>query len=254
MLDDIDFGAALEPQSAPAPPTAPLIPEIVDEDENLPALPKFSTQEAATRVIQWEKEIAAMEAEARGITVIKDEGTNIQAATLGQQAKKLYKRLEDLRQYFVRPHLDYQQEVNAFFKRVTSRLKAIDESMGRLESAYARLLENERRRQEALARQAAQEEQERLAQEAAAAAAEGIEYEPVIVVPQVIPEAPKVTHTAEGSSSQRKKWNCTIIDPDKVPREYCTPDQKLLNDAVKRGVRAIEGCLIEEDSRTVRRV
>lgn len=247
---EIDFSAFLPPE----PESGVLVPEIVEEEENLPALPNFDTQAVAARILRYEQEVLLMEQRSRAITIIKDEATNLQVAEWGGQAKKLYKQLEELRKYFVRPHLDYNQAVNNFFKPFLARLEAIDKSMGRLESAYARLKENERRIKEAEARKAAQEQEALLAKEAQEAAAKGVEYEPVAVVPPVIPPEPTVTRTVEGSSSQRKKWTCTIIDPAQVPREYCTPDQKLLNEAVKAGVREIAGCEIAEESTTVRRV
>jgi hypothetical protein len=35
-----------------------------------------------------------------------------------------------------------------------------------------------------------------------------------------------------------------------VPREYCEPSKRLLDDAVKMGIREIAGCKIEEVSET----
>lgn len=256
---DIDYdltGLNIHPESEPTTIAAgPLmIPEVVEEDEVLPALPKFSTQDVAVRMLQWEKDLATMEAEARGIPkIIKDEETNAQAARLGQRAKKVYKKLEELRQYFVRPHLDYQQEVNAFFKRVTSRLKAVDDSMGRLEVAYLRFKENQRRIKEAEAQKAADEQTALLAAEAEAAKAKGVVYEPVTVVAQVVPAEKTVTRTSEGSSSLRRKMVCRIVQPDLVPRKYCVPSQKLLDQDMDAGVREIPGCIIEEDASIVRR-
>lgn len=250
-MEDIDFSAAIDPH--PQEP-GPLIPEIVGAEEILPSIPEFSTQDVAGRVLQYEQEVVMMEQRSKAITIVKDDATNAQVAEWGQQAKKLYKKLEELRKAFVAPHVKFNQTVNAFFKRFTDRLLGIDMSMGRLESAYARLKENERRIQQAEADRAAKELQDKLDAEAREAATKGLAYEPVQVTPQVIPEAPKVTRTAEGSSSQRKKWTYTITDAAKVPREYCEPSQKLLNEAIKAGVREIAGCLIEEDFTTVRRV
>ena len=52
--------------------------------------------------------------------------------------------------------------------------------------------------------------------------------------------------TDHGSSKIESKWVCIIIDPNQISREYCMPDQKLLNAAVEAGVREIPGCKIEE--------
>jgi len=86
-----------------------------------------------------------------------------------------------------------------------------------------------------------------------AAAEEAAKHE--IQAPQVpdliIPKQETVTRTETGTSSyQVKSWKCTIIDAPLVPRQFCEPSQKYLNDAVKQGVREIAGCKIEEISET----
>jgi len=153
-------------------------------------------------------------------------------------------------------------------------------------TTYQSRIELERRKQEELARKSAaelqarldaeaaeanrkaREEAERIAEEDArerlatqaeidaakkAAAAEAAKHE--IQAPQVpdliIPKQETVTRTETGASAyQVKSWKCTIIDAPLVPRQYCEPSQKYLNDAVKQGVREIPGCKIEEVSET----
>jgi hypothetical protein len=153
-------------------------------------------------------------------------------------------------------------------------------------TAYQSKVELERRKQEEAARKAAaelqakldaeaeaanrkaREEAERIAEAEAkkrkatqaeidaakkAAAEEAAKHE--IQAPQVpdliIPKQETVTRTETGTSSyQVKSWKCTIIDAPLVPRQFCEPSQKYLNDAVKQGVREIPGCKIEEISET----
>jgi len=67
----------------------------------------------------------------------------------------------------------------------------------------------------------------------------------------VIPKQETVTRTESGTSSyQAKTWKCYIERPDEVPREYCEPVGRLLNNAVKQGIRTIPGCRIVEESDT----
>jgi hypothetical protein len=153
-------------------------------------------------------------------------------------------------------------------------------------TAYQSRIELERRMQEEAARKAAAafqakldaeaaeanrkalEEAERKAEEEArakkasaeeieaarkAAAEEAAKHE--VVAPQVpdiiIPQQETVTRTESGTSShQVKTWKCFVERPELVPREYCAPDGRLLNNAVKMGVRDIPGCRIEEVSDT----
>jgi hypothetical protein len=153
-------------------------------------------------------------------------------------------------------------------------------------TAYQSRIELERRKQEELSRKAAAEFQAKLDAEAAevnrkareeaerkaveeakakkaseeeieaakkAAAEEAAKHE--VQAPQVpdiiIPRQETVTRTESGTSShQVKTWKCFVERPELVPREYCAPDGRLLNNAVKMGVRDIPGCRIEEVSDT----
>jgi hypothetical protein len=157
-------------------------------------------------------------------------------------------------------------------------------------TSYQARIELERRKQEELARKAAaafqakldaeaaeanrkaREEAEKKAEEEAkakkaseaeieaakkAAAEEAAKHE--VVAPQVpdiiIPKQETVTRTESGTSShQVKTWKCYVERPELVPREFCVPDGRLLNNAVKMGVRDIPGCKIEEVSETRFRV
>lgn len=153
-------------------------------------------------------------------------------------------------------------------------------------TSYQSKVELERRKQEELARKAAaafqakldaeaaeanrkaREEAERKAVEEArakkaseeeieaakkAAAEEAAKHE--VQAPQVpniiIPKQETVTRTESGTSShQVKTWKCYVERPELVPREYCAPDGRLLNNAVKMGIRDIPGCKIEEVNET----
>ena len=72
---------------------------------------------------------------------------------------------------------------------------------------------------------------------------------PTVVAP-VVCEQSRITRTESGNAYQAKRWTCRIVDEKKVPREYCEPSQKLLNDSVKMGTRVIDGCIIEEITET----
>lgn len=113
-------------------------------------------------------------------------------------------------------------------------------------SAYQAKIELERRKQEDLAKKAAEDLQKKINAEAEKAGVEA----PTVPAP-VIPKQETVVRTETGTSSyQVKSWKCRIVDASLVPRQYCEPSTKLLNDAVKLGVREIPGCVIEEISDT----
>jgi hypothetical protein len=153
-------------------------------------------------------------------------------------------------------------------------------------TAYQSRIELERRKQEEAARKAAEELQRKLDAEAAeanrkareeaariaeeearkkkaseaeieaarkAAEEEARKHEvvaPTVTAP-VVPATNNVTRTETGTSAhQVKNWKCRIVNASLVPREYCEPSTKLLNDAVKLGIREIPGCIIEETQDT----
>lgn len=52
--------------------------------------------------------------------------------------------------------------------------------------------------------------------------------------------------SASGSVATRKRWQAVVVDSALVPREYLVVDQKLINAAVKDGVREIPGVTIDQ--------
>jgi uncharacterized radical SAM superfamily Fe-S cluster-containing enzyme len=104
----------------------------------------------------------------------------------------------------------------------------------------------------------ARREAEKKAQEEAAklqakinkqAEKKGVEA-PVVPVP-VIPPASTTTKTDTGTTAYEvKRWIAIVHQSAEVPREYCSPDMKLINEAVKNGVRTIPGVEIKEISET----
>jgi hypothetical protein len=74
-----------------------------------------------------------------------------------------------------------------------------------------------------------------------------------IAAPQVaqqnFPTSSKITRTETGVSAFAKKpWIFEILEDDKIPREFCSPDKQKIRNAVKQGVREIAGCRIFEDT------
>jgi hypothetical protein len=50
-----------------------------------------------------------------------------------------------------------------------------------------------------------------------------------------------------GTASFKLEWQLKAVhDAALVPREYCTPDEKLIKEAIEAGVKEIPGCTIEE--------
>lgn len=61
-------------------------------------------------------------------------------------------------------------------------------------------------------------------------------------------EAPRTVTTDTGQLRTRKDWKFEIVDASAVPRELCTPDPKLIREAVKNGAREVPGLRIWEET------
>jgi len=73
---------------------------------------------------------------------------------------------------------------------------------------------------------------------------------PKVTVPD-IPAGKRNVRTDTGTTAYEvKTFKVRIINAALVPRWACEPSMKLLNDAVKKGVREIEGCEVFEDVQT----
>lgn len=45
-----------------------------------------------------------------------------------------------------------------------------------------------------------------------------------------------------------KKWSWEIIEEEKIPRAFCSPDSKKINEAIKKGIREVDGLRIFESN------
>jgi hypothetical protein len=94
---------------------------------------------------------------------------------------------------------------------------------------------------EATARQAAREVQER----ADTARREAEEATQAEIAAKSAPATAAATTKLAGTAGT-KRWKATVVDAALVPREYLIVDERLLNAAVKDGVREIPGVQIEQ--------
>lgn len=274
----IDFAAPLKPKKerkgklavVEAPPLAP--PNQLDLESVKVALAPYHAQ-----VEVMKKEAAALK--------ITDEPSLTRAVELGNQSRTIKKAIEAIKQDA--PYLAAKAYVSGtgnLIKSFTDPLEAdVERVLKNKITAYQEHLRLEQQRKEAAAREAARIQQAKIEAEARAIREEaerkvreaeallkkekdeatrltlqktiGEEREaaqtptPQVVAP-VVEQVANVTRTGAGSAFQRKRWVCRIVSPQDVPRQYCAPIQTLLNEAVKSGIRHIDGCVIEEVAET----
>ena len=276
MRDDfIDLGAAMNSVNTP-------------EVEDLPILSRdpgtFDLAPISLNLVPYERHVALMTQAAKSITVTDSASQKI-AVSAESRNKKLYKDLEVARKMAVAPYNDHVKKINNLFKTLTGPLLQNEATIKSKRGVFEYQLELERRRKEAEAREeqrrlqakldaearAQREEAERKAREAQeklekekdeatrAALEKEIEDE-TLAATAPTPQAPLMTErqeiirTPEGSSYTKFVWKFRIIDPDKVAREFCSPDDKKLAAFVKGGGRQADGIIIEEVAQPVTRV
>jgi hypothetical protein len=277
--DDLDFFAATK---TPAPPVVeePESPPI--EAEVLPSLPAvvdYETQQAVTRIYQFEQKVNKAIADSKKIIAIRDEATNVLSTTAASEITRLIKDIEIVRKHFTAPHTKFNQKVNEFAKKYSDPLGKEQTRQKMMLTGWHNAQEMEKRRKEAAAREEQRKHQaevdaeaERLRKEAQqkvddakeelenlkaateanpdqlAALEKTIEEEsvaaaaetPLVAFP-VVAEQDKVVRTLAGSASFAHDWTWELENIDLVDRKWLVVDEKKVTQAVKGGLRSEPG-------------
>ena len=194
-----------------------------------------SSIDSDTQVVEMKTTIDDLSKLATALEV-KNEVAQATASDMRIQIKEMQKKLKARLNWFIEPAQKYVKFMKNSFELIFTKLDFADEVLeGKMVSFY--------------------EEQERLLKEEQAKLIK--KNEKLLgqgKIPIAIPESIDTSvQSAEGKTIFTKAWVCDIIDPDKVPREYCDPNQAKLNSAIKQGILNIDGCIIREETRTTRR-
>ena len=247
-MDNIDFEAALKERQ---PGEEVLVPEVMEPA--LPAVVEFDPAFFAAQLVPFEKKLDLYVQRARDL-VVEDGDSRVVAVEVVAVCKKAAKAIEVFRKEVEKPHRDYISTVNNLAKRLTERAaEAIRISDGKI-SAYNYKVTMERNVAEAKAKEEARKLQEALnleAQQESEATGEVVEA-PIVATP-VMSDKKEIVRTAEGSVSQRSHWKAELEDETKVDREYLEINWTKVNQAVKAGIRHINGFIIKEETINVYR-
>lgn len=164
---------------------------------------------------------------------------------LQELAKKVKKQCED----FLEPHKKVSTVINGIKKRIVDAATTAKNIVNQKIFQYKKQEEINRAKQQQIINDQAQRLQKKLKAQA---------RELKIEAPRVAPiKAPKPVAVIRGDTGAsiytRKGWKVAIITPEDVDRKYCLPAIKLLNQAVKMGVRKIAGCRVYQDETPVTR-
>jgi len=190
----------------------------------------------------YRKKIEQIKLDANAFEVT-DPPSNDLAVTMMGQARRISKAVTTLKDEKLKPHNEFRTQLISFAKAFSSPLEdAVSILKKKTEHfAYQEILKKRAREKEEM--EAARKRQQAMDAEAERA---GVQ---TVIMPQVpVDQEMKVqTRTETGSSlSITLEWHGIIMDAGIVPREYCVPDQKKIDEAVKAGLREMPGVEIKE--------
>lgn len=184
-------------------------------------------------VVEAENTLRTVADEARDLE-ITDEATNAVALDLLGQVRKAGKRIDALKRRWLDPLNAQVKVIRDDFAAMAAPAAEADRILSQKTSAYrTKVAEAARKEQERL-RLLAEKRQERAA---VRAEERGVEPPPVMpIVPTVAAPAKTVATESGAKITYRKTPHMEITDPDAVPRQFCSPDEKKCRAALVNGI------------------
>jgi len=164
---------------------------------------------------------------------------------LQEVTKQVKKKCED----FLEPYKKVTAAINGPKKRITEAVTNAKNIINQKLFQFKKQEEIEQAKQQKMIDEASKKLQKNLNEQA---------KELGIKAPQVAPiQAPKPATVLRGDSGasvySRKVWTAEVVNEKEVPREWCSPDMKKINDSVRMGKRDIPGVKIFEKETVVTR-
>ena len=235
--------------------------------------PIAGTDDHITTLVRTKDVATSLAAKAKALR-ITDVATRAAAADLRARITSGIKQVEDARTQIVKPLNDHVANINARFRPMRDGLEAarglVDAEILRDRREQERIAEESRRRaaQEAAAAQAKTEAEQRAraveaavttareaqaagysaedADELAALVAQDELAKPVevaTVAPVIAPPA-KTTAGERGTTTVAKVWTFEVASPEVIPRAFLVLDEGKVRQAIREGVRVIDGLRI----------
>ncbi|MGC9030087.1 MAG: hypothetical protein ACP5LD_10495 [Desulfomonilaceae bacterium] len=187
------------------------------------------------------RSIDDVEKEVNSLSVV-DEASYARASEILVQVARLKKRLEERRNFFVKPLNDQVKRINNLFKSLQEPLDRMDKKLRDAIAAYRWQMEQKRKEEEEFLRKK-REILARLAEKKGETVAP-----PPPVEPMPIPAA---VRTEDGLVTTRKVWTFRVINELLIPREYLVLDESKVRKAIAAGVREIPGLEIYQHEEVV---
>ena len=239
------------------------------EEKKSEIVPKFSGQLSHTfdlalvkeMIFLYQDEVNKMFEQAEALEVNSD-ATNKDATELGTTAMVLYKKIKGVVVPMYEEAKEYVEKTDSFKKMLTEKLndpsgkkRTVVSIMKSKISQYTAVVISNQRKQQELADKATKDLQSKLNDDAKKTGTKAPDVKPMIVQ-----EKETTVRTETGSSHPVTKWTHEITDLEKVPVELLRRAvlenqgqaalKRVIQDEIKKGVRAIEGVRIFEDITT----
>jgi len=224
-----------------------------------PAPRKFDTRAVMADLKVMETKCASLVNEANALE-IKTKEQNMEAVNISGKLQELTKQVKKKCEDFLAPHKKVTSTINGPKNRIVEVAKRAKDIVNQKIVQYGKQEKIDQAKQQKVIDKATEELQESLNKQADEL---GIEAPKVAAIKAAKPV--KIQRGDSGASVYTMgRWKCEIVDPDKVPFclkdkdgketfRLCLPSTKLLNQAVKMGVRNIDGCRIYKDEKPVTR-
>jgi hypothetical protein len=184
-------------------------------------------------VVEAQTSLRTVADEAREL-LITDEATNAVALDLLGQVRKAGKRIDALKRRWLDPLNAQVKLIREDFAAMAAPAAEADRILSQKTSTYRAMVQEKARKEEERLRLLAEKRQERAAERAEE---RGLEAPPVIpIVPTVATPAKTVATESGAKITYRKTPHMEITDPDAVPRQFCSPDEKKCRAALTSGI------------------
>ena len=237
----MDLKAALKTgKEQPKPPKKESFIKLKDTTETVSRKP-LDLDAAKVAFGRFNQKIEELERNSKAITIRTEEDYQ-GASGLFIQVNKLLKSVEDMRKMIIKEEDKFVRDVNGLARFMKGKIEPTKGELSRKIGQGRAFLDAEAEKKRREAEEELKKTQEELNKKYEGTGKEAPQIQEQLPVQS---QAEKTVRTEHGSLHTRHEIKCIIVDPAKVPREYCEPVQKLLNEAVKRGIREIPGCEIK---------
>jgi len=174
--------------------------------------------------------------------IINSQDDFLQAGDVLKLVKNKIKEVDEERKSYTDPLEQSKKKLIAKAKEIIQPLEAYIEKINKAMSAWHEQQEKLRIEAE---RKIEEERQEKMKEiEASGKMPTPEDLDIMVKKPDI--EATKTTRGNVATTSMVETWDFEIINAEEVDRKYCSPDEKLIRQAIKNGEREIKGVKIQK--------